>query len=260
MNPELLSYAKANLAAGHSVPDVRATLVGGGWNPMEVDQAIAAAGGPPAPKPPLNASSQTPPPARPAPVVQTAQAPAAPAPTPVMGPPATVIDAYDPSGYALVGFFFTVLPVFIMSLSNAKHLPNGERWKGRMKIFVVLTVILVIGMTGFTGWMTRKIFDASTLAASGGTDAASSVMASSMGYLATLNIVWGAALIGNLAILILTVIHANRNELPVYQELKKAGSVRKKGAIRPILLGAVIYVLLNLVVAPASALLGGLFA
>jgi hypothetical protein len=236
---------------------------------MEVDQAIAAAGGPPAPKPPVSRPAPPTPAAqpvpaaqavpKPAPVVQAAPAPAA-KPTPVMGPPATVIDAYDPKGYALVGFFFTVLPVFIMSLSNARHLPNGERWKGRMKLFVALTAILVIGMTGFTGWMTRKIFDASTSAASGGTDASASVMTSSLGYLATLNIVWGAALIGNLVILILTVIHANRNELPVYQELKKAGSVRKKGAVRPILLGALIYILLNLVVAPLSALVGGFFA
>ena len=49
--------------------------------------------------------------------------------------------AYNPKEYGFIGFIFGLIPVFIMSLSNAGVFPNGEVIRKRMKIYMWIYII-----------------------------------------------------------------------------------------------------------------------
>ena len=245
MHFELSAYIHNAFANGYSAAELRPKLIAAGWNVAEVDMALASAAAS-APK--------------------TLEAPAAggvvpakPA-APLPPPPKPTVEAYDPGGYALTGFLFSVLPVFLMSLSNARRLPNGERWKGGIKLLAIAAFAVIAGVCGFMGWIAWKVSGTSKLAAEGGVNAQAEVMVAAVKYAGTLSLVFAAAAAANLIILILTVIHANRNERPVFEELKKAGGLKKKSAVRPILLSFAIYLILNVAVAPVAAFIGSLIA
>jgi|GEM_PF-3131771 len=71
--------------------------------------------------------------------------------------PNSYIKLYSPKQYGFMGFFLSLIPVFIMSFSNSKFLQNGEFIKKRMKIYLIVFIVLFIAYFAILSWASVTI-------------------------------------------------------------------------------------------------------
>lgn len=178
---------------------------------------------------------------------------------------------YDPGWYgfliflALIGaliysgaVFFCLIPVFIMSLHNAKIIPNGETIGKRMKTYLWVYIgyfFVTIGLFGWAyltmvSWLMKQpdfitgallggnelffnrlkpAFDA--VSAEGGALGLAKMISQYSSY-----ILWIPILI----LILLVYGYTRKNELPIFKELRASQQVDRKSPIPPILLSVAI--------------------
>jgi hypothetical protein len=178
---------------------------------------------------------------------------------------------YDPGWYgfliflALIGaliysgaVFFCLIPVFIMSLHNAKIIPNGETIGKRMKTYLWFYIGYFLVTIGLFGWVyltmvtwlmkqpefitgalmggdnlffnrLKPAFDA--VSAEGGALGLAIIVSQYSSY-----ILWIPILI----LILLVYGYTRKNELPIFKELRASQQVDRKSPIPPILLSVAI--------------------
>ncbi len=177
------------------------------------------------------------------------------------------IHAYNPREYGFIGLIFGLIPVFIMSLSNARVFQNGDVIWRRMKIYLWIYVIGFFALIIVIMWLTYSLYN----------NYPSGVCSSSANYVAVssstfydvprvicpnvlppmlsdsfINIVSYSKYVFfgfNFIMLISIYMFAKAVELPVYLQLKESGRLVGRRFFVPVLIGLIlpfcIYFLLN---------------
>jgi hypothetical protein len=154
------------------------------------------------------------------------------------------ISLYNTNRYAVFGFFFGIFPIAMMSLANAKVLPEAAAISKRMRGMLIAYAAVVVAhiavfviavrmsakaiVSSLTNDPRLLLGSADTLAkrASGATT-----------FVQNSGLIF---FVLNIGLLIATVISANRTELPAYQVLDKAGRVTKRAPYLLLIIGAII--------------------
>jgi len=180
---------------------------------------------------------------------QAEQTPAqTPVQTPAQVPNEPKPKLYDPGSYTLVGLFFSLVPVFIMSHYNSKLLANGQDIKKRMKIYMWIYIVIMVVNLLLMFWasytlvkgmsqnpdVVNTMMTGSALPDSGALQTAQSI----------LNQGGMILLVASIILLILTLKFTNRNEKPQYTALRAAGQVDRKSGVLPSLVGLALTVFL----------------
>ena len=173
-----------------------------------------------------------------------------------MAEPVEKISLYNPSQYGFLGFIFSLLPVFFMSFSNAKFLPNGEAISGTMKKFLAVFVLLFFLNIVVLMFSSVSLVKAINQATEENPTAAMNLYYSNEGgfsdsgdvvealapkeflFYGTVLNYSGEIFMGlNLILLIFVVRFTSKNELPVYRKLNDDGKVETKKFLVPVLIG-----------------------
>lgn len=165
--------------------------------------------------------------------------------------PTGKMQLYNPKEYAFIGFLFSLLPVFFMSYSNAKVLPNGEEIKKKMKTYFWVYVGFFLLYVLILCWAAIVVTKALYAAMESNPDALLMVVKGA-GYeqvldkLALKTYVFFAKLLDNsgyifglinLILLIIVVKFTNKSELPIYTQLKDKNEVVTRRYFVPVLIG-----------------------
>jgi hypothetical protein len=222
--PELRQYIEGELARGISKDDLRSHLITHGWPETDIDSALSG-------EQKLSAAS-------------------------VSKPGPSAVKMYNPNGYTIAGFLLGVIPVFIMSLSNSKHLPGGEKIRSAMKKFIIATVVIFAADIGVYVWAYTAIKQAlmQAIAANpleymrfaigsfGTENMVEQIMKTNPSISFAVAVVNNANVIFfliNVLVLILTIRFTNKHELPEYKQLKQEGLIVVKGPLVPVIIGIV---------------------
>lgn len=160
------------------------------------------------------------------------------------------IKMYYPAHYAFLGFFLSLVPVFVMSFANAKLMPNGAKVSKRMRIFLIIFVLLILGNISAVIWASLEVASAvqvGALADPGlaieagltGSDAAFDQLSGGTYSYATkiLNNVGVISIIINLVLLFFVVKFTNKTELEYYNNLKAHKKVEARRFLVPVVAG-----------------------
>lgn len=173
------------------------------------------------------------------------------------------VRAYNPKEYRFLGLFLTLIPVFVMSFSNSKVLPNGEMIRKRMKIFLAVFVLLLAVDFGLLVWATHSVTQSLKTAMK--TDSSlvmeviirgeksarlNSFLDRESQFAKTVLDSASYVLFGlNLLLLTIATRFTNKHELPAFQKLKDDGEIQHRRLLIPVLSGmafiALVYFGLN---------------
>jgi hypothetical protein len=234
MDETLQQYVASSRAAGVPDSETRAGLLTAGWGKDSVDEAMAMA-------------------AAPIPATPPAAAPQA-------GATASggQVRAFNPHAYAVIGFFFSIIPVAIMSLANGKVLAGGEVARKKMKVlllmFIVLSVIslaLTFGTAWYVARASRDAIAANPSILFSGSQGITQAIDAKLRMAKTFNQVSGYVIyIFNLFVLVMAVRTTNRLEVPSFNTLRAAGTVKKRNPFLPILAGIGFIVAYTAIIVP----------
>lgn len=160
--------------------------------------------------------------------------------------------AYLPSQYGFIAFFLSLLPVFIMSLSNAKVLNISDEVKKRMKLFfgiyigLFLLVILVLTWADYTAIAGLKNF-----LKNHPSEGMQLIISSAYGNSADFSNISGQfqfaqivtqnatsiIFFANIVLLVLVISYTNKNELPVYKKMFEEKQIQGRSMLLPIVVG-----------------------
>lgn len=175
------------------------------------------------------------------------------------------IRAYNPKEYGFLGFFLSLVPVFVMSFSNSKVLPNGEMIRKRMKLFLAIFIIMLAVDFGLFVWATYSVTQ--SLNAAMKTDSSlvmdviirgeksarlNSFLDRESEFAGTVLDSASYILLGlNLLLLIVVTRFTNRYELPEFQKLASEGKIQHRQMYIPVLSGIAFVALLFFGLNPA---------
>ena len=227
MEDGVRKYVSDARASGMNDADIVAALVGSGWDKAQVESVVRGGG----------AATPT-----------TLTAPPVAAAAGASAPAGGVKALYNPHRYATIGFFFTIVPVALMSMANGKVLEGGEEIRKKMKLFLIVFLIvatawtlLLFGSAWYLGRLAKEAISADPYLLLGSGDRLATGLNDKISSVKTslnfLRYVLGAV---NLWILVAAVRLANRMEVPAYDAVKKTGALKKRNPLLPILLGLAI--------------------
>lgn len=141
---------------------------------------------------------------------------------------ASQVSLYNPKRYALIGFLFSLVPVFIMSISNARKLKNGEFIRSTVIKFAVIYAAAVGIFYGLVIWCSNAFVKA--LATDGSLNSFQTLI-----YQNGNEFFVGV----NILLLVFLVRSLNKSELPEYREMEKVNMVKVRSAVLPVIAGLV---------------------
>jgi hypothetical protein len=152
--------------------------------------------------------------------------------------------------YVFLGFLFSMLPVFFMSLSNAKQMPNGEGYRKKLAALLLVWVAGAIMLASAILYQPHALYSFTKeyrmRAASGGvitpedSNWGIEERREEAGYLIQALEIF--AVILNLVMLWIVDRMARANERPYFDELKRRG-VAKESSVLPVCLAGLILIL-----------------
>lgn len=137
---------------------------------------------------------------------------------------------FNPSNYPVIGFFFGLIPVFLMSYLNSAVLPNGALIRKRIRVYLGAYLILLIAHLGFLLIEIQRLVSGKIV-----TDKVELIRT----YIAYSPYISFAI---NIILLILTVRFLSINELPFYKELKTKNQIVNRSVFLPCCIGLIFVV------------------
>lgn len=222
VNQQLLDYIKEQLQQGVNGEQIKQSLLTNGWQSVAIEEAF-------------NTITQT-----------LTQPRNLSVPNPVK--------AYNPRRYDLIGLFFSLIPVFIMSFANSKVFSNGETIRKRIKISLTIFIVLVSlasvsEIVLFSSPLGKNIVMLETTALSripffGTTDTMSitrRMYAEDYAMFEKIqNYIVRTFLILHFILLVWVIRFTNKHEWPAYQALKEVGQVKSRLPLLPLGIGVIV--------------------
>lgn len=164
------------------------------------------------------------------------------------------IKLYPSQQYAFIGFLLTMLPVFIMSLSNAGKIPNAAGYRKKISVLFAIWIAGIIACIGLTYYQIYA-FSASAERYIESLSATQRVLFMQTGSMNDIdammrraeNVIQGlmyVEIIFNLVILLLAARLANKHERTVIDEMKQRGEAEERSVMPMIIVGILFSVLL----------------
>lgn len=164
---------------------------------------------------------------------------------------------YSPSQYLFMGFLLSLVPVFIMSFSNSKLIPNGEMLRKRIKTYLIIFIILILSYVSVLAWASITVAKSLTTAVLDNPSAAVNLSIANDLNMPTDDIIGGLIpkeaenakkildnasaiyFVLNTLLLIVVVMYTKKNELNVVKDLQEKKLAGIKNMAVPALAGIV---------------------
>ena len=138
------------------------------------------------------------------------------------------VKLYNPNQYLVIGFFVSVIPIFYMSIANSRQLKNGDLIRATVLKFLAGYIALMGIFYGLTIWSTLALFESLNK---------KTVLGDFPQFFLNNGSLVFTGL--NLLLLIFLITFVNKNELPEYKELERAGIVKNRSEFVPLILGLI---------------------